>query len=462
MLDPDVLQRVLYVALGAGGEFAEVFSEERETSSASIDDGRIEGFSSGRMRGAGIRVVRGEGTGFAHTSDLSESGLLGAARAAAAAAAGPAGDTRTVALSEQPVQPGLVTLPPSEVAKSVKADLLLRADDTARSEGQAIQQVRARYADARRRILVANSDGVLAEDEVTRLSFSVQCVAGGDGGLQTGYEANGRTMGFELFDHIDIDDLARTSARRALTMTEARPAPSGKWPVVLGKGAGAVLFHEACGHGLEADLVDRDASVFRGRRGEKVASSVVTVVDDGVYPHEWGTAAIDDEGAPRQRNVLIEKGELADYMWDWLRSRKEGRPRSGNGRRETYQVLPMTRMTNTFVMPGEDDPEEIIAQTPRGIYCVALGGGSVNTATGDFVFGITEAYMIEDGEVTYPIRGANLIGNGPAVLLGVDAVANDFETWTGTCGKDGQSVPVSAGQPTLRVAEMTVGGTSVG
>jgi len=232
--------------------------------------------------------------------------------------------------------------------------------------------------------------------------------------------------------------------------------------VVLKRGAGGVLFHEACGHGLEADLVARDASVFRGRVGETVASPIVTVVDDGTYGDEWGTASIDDEGAPRQRNVLIENGGLADYMWDWLRAKKEGRPRSGKGRRETYKVLPMTRMTNTYVLPGEDEPDEIIAQTQRGIYCVALGGGQVNTATGDFVFGITEAYMIENGEVTYPIRGANLIGNGPAVLRMVDAVGNDFDTWAGTCGKDGQGVPVSAGQPTLRVAEMTVGGTSLG
>src|SRR5256714_10600007 len=276
--------------------------------------------------------------------------------------------------------------------------------------------------------------------------------------MQTGFEAPGRTLGFEYFDEFDVTEIARTSARRAITMLDARPAPSGSLPVVLARGAGAVLFHEACGHGLEADAVQKDASVFAGRRGAKVASGLVTVVDDGTYSQEWGTAAIDDEGAASQRNVLIENGNLADYMWDWLRARKEGRPRSGNGRRESYKVLPMTRLTNTFVLPGPDDPDEIIAQTPRGIYCVALGGGSVDPATGDFVFGITEAYMIEDGHLTHPIRGANLIGNGPEVLMAVDAVGSDFETWTGMCGKDGQSVPVSAGQPTLRVAEMTAGG----
>jgi TldD protein len=243
-------------------------------------------------------------------------------------------------------------------------------------------------------------------------------------------------------------------------MLKARPAPSGELPVVLKRGAGGVLFHEACGHGLEADLVNRDASVFRNRVGEQVASPLVNLVDDGTYAREWGTYAIDDEGHPSQRNVLIEDGVLTDYMWDFLRARKEGRPQSGNGRRQSYQHLPMVRMTNTYVLAGEEDPESIIERTPRGIYCVQLGGGSVNTATGDFVFGMTEAYMIEDGEITEPVRAANLIGNGPEVLQAIDAVGNDFDTWTGTCGKDGQAVPVSSGQPTLRVARMTVGGTA--
>ena len=238
------------------------------------------------------------------------------------------------------------------------------------------------------------------------------------------------------------------------------PAPSGKLPVVLRRGAGGVLFHEACGHGLEADLVNRDASVFRGRMGEQVASPHVNLVDDGTYAREWGTYAVDDEGNEARRNTLIENGVLTDYMWDFLRARKEGRASSGNGRRQSYQHLPMVRMTNTYVLAGTDDPHEIIRQTPHGIYCVQLGGGQVNTATGDFVFGMTEAYMIEDGEVTDPVRAANLIGNGPEVLRSIDALGNDFDTWAGTCGKDGQGVPVSSGQPTLRVGAITIGGTA--
>jgi TldD protein len=368
---------------------------------------------------------------------------------------------REVALTRRDVaRPHDVAVLPETVAKDRKVDLLRRADDAARAEGSSVRQVSATYADSRRRILVANSDGLLAEDDQVRTRFFVQAVASGDTGMQTGFEGPGRTIGFEYFDEIPVEDTAKAAAGRAVNMLKARPAPSGKLPVVLKKGAGGVLFHEACGHGLEADLVGRDASVFRGKVGERVASPLVTLVDDGTYSREWGTYAIDDEGNPAQRNTLIENGVLTDYMWDHIRARKEGRAPSGNGRRQTYQYLPMVRMTNTFVLAGEDDPEEIIRQTEYGIYCVQLGGGSVNTATGDFVFGMTEAYMIENGEITDPVRAANLIGNGPETLQLIDAVGNDFDTWSGTCGKDGQSVPVSSGQPTLRVSAMTVGGTA--
>jgi TldD protein len=231
--------------------------------------------------------------------------------------------------------------------------------------------------------------------------------------------------------------------------------------VVIGPGGGGVLFHEACGHGLEKDLVDKGASVFKGRLGQQVASPLVTLVDDGTMAEEWGHYAIDDEGAPAQRNVLIQDGVLTDYMWDHLRSRKDGRPRSGNGRRQSYQHLPMVRMTNTYLVGGDGDPAGIVSSTDHGVYVAALGGGQVNTATGDFVFGMTEAYLIENGEITEPIREGNLIGNGPKVLVDIDAVGNDFAMGhPGTCGKDGQGVPVGDGVPTLRVKALTVGGTA--
>ena len=439
---------------------AEVFAEDRQTTGASLDDRKVEALSSGRERGAGIRVVVGETTGFAHTADLSEQGLVAAAEVAAAVARRGGGGVREVALPARRLAgPGARVLP-STVAKAAKLDLLSRADDVARAAGGAITQVSASYGDARRRVLVASTDGVLAEDDQVRTRFHVTCVASGDSGMQTGYESVARTMGFELFETVDVDEVARVAAARALAKLTARPAPSGELPVVLAGGSGGILFHEACGHGLEADHIAKDASVYTGKVGELVASPLVTLVDDGTLAGEWGNFAVDDEGRPAARNVLIDHGVLTDYMWDWLRARKEGRPSSGNGRRQSYRHLPMVRMTNTFLLPGADDPDEIVAQTVRGVYVAKLGGGQVNTTTGDFVFGTTEAYLIEHGRITEPLRDANLIGNGPEVLRRIDAVAGDFAMTPGTCGKDGQSVPVGCGQATLRITGVTIGGTA--
>ncbi len=462
MIDEAVLNRVLGTALRTGGEFAEVFAEDRRNSSALLDDGRVEELTSGRDRGAGIRVVVGDTTGFAHTADLSEAGLRAAAEAAAAAARGGGGGTRTVALTRRTASRGYeIETYPADVAKARKVELLTRADDVARSASDAISQVSVSYGDNRRRILVANSDGLLAEDDTVRTFFSVNCVATGDTGMQTGRESVGQTVGFELFDMYDIDELARRAADRALTKLSARPAPSGQMPVVIGSGGGGVLFHEACGHGLEADLVAKGASVFGGRVGQRVASPGVTVVDDGTMAREWGNFAVDDEGNPAQRNVLIDDGMLTDYMWDHLRARKDGRASSGNGRRQSYQHLPMVRMTNTYLLAGTDDPDDIVASTEKGVFVKHLGGGQVNTATGDFVFGMTEAYLIEGGEITEPLREGNLIGNGPEVLQRIDALGDDFAMGPpGTCGKDGQGVPVGDGVPTLRVSSLTIGGTA--
>ena len=463
MLEETVIQRVLGTALRTGGDFAEIFVEDRRSSSAHYDDGKVEELTSGRDRGAGVRVVVGDTTGYAHTADLSESGLRAAAEAASGVARGGDGGTRVVALERQyakaPYKPTVLS---EDVDKRRKVALLARADDAARSAGAAVSQVSAGYGDSRRRTLVANSDGLLATSDVVRTRFGVSTVAQGDTGMQTGYEGVGRTMGFEMFDDVDVEALARTSAERAVAKLAARPAPSGLLPVVIGAGRGAVLFHEACGHGFEADAIEKQASVYHGRVGEVVAGPQVTLVDDGTMGRQWGAYAIDDEGRPAQRNVLIDKGVLTDYMWDLLRARKAGRLSSGNGRRQSYHHLPMVRMTNTYLLAGEEDPAELVRQTPYGVYVAHLGGGQVNTATGDFVFGMTEAYLIEDGEVTQPLRDANLIGNGPEVLSNIDAVANDFAMAEGggTCGKWGQSVPVGMGQPTLRITGVTVGGTA--
>jgi TldD protein len=462
MIDHDVLERVLTGALRTGGDFAEVYAEDKRSTSAGLDDGKVEQLTSGRDRGAGIRVVKGETTGFAHTADLSEAGLRAAAEAAAAAASQGDGGTHTVALTRTtPTRVNDVTVLPDSVPKAAKVEILRRVDEAARSAGAPIVQVSAGYGDSRKNILIANSDGLLVEDEQVRTLLRISAVANGDTGMQTGFDSLGHTIGFELFDKVDVEEVARRAANQALTKLRARPAPSGSMPVVIKAGSGGVLFHEACGHGLEADLVGKGASVYRGRVGEQVASPLVTLIDDGTMTAEWGAIAVDDEGHPSQRNTLIEDGVLTDYMWDFLRSRKEGRKQSGNGRRQSYMYLPMVRMTNTFVTNGTEDPEEIIRATEHGVYVAHLGGGSVNTATGDFVFGMTEAYLIEDGEITEPLREGNLIGNGPQVLQDIDLLGNDFAMGNpGTCGKDGQGVPVGDGQPTLRVKALTIGGTA--
>lgn len=461
MIDEALVERTLATALSRGAEFAEVFVEDRQASGATFDDGRIEDISSSRDRGAGIRVVVGDTTGFAHTSDLSESGLTQAASVAAQAARGGGGGVREVALEPRFDGRSKADVLPETVAKATKVELLGRADEAARATGGAISQVMVRYGDNRRRILVANSNGLFATDDQVRTLFSVTAVANGDTGLQTGRESIGHTVGFELFNEYDVEELARRAANRALTKLQAVPAPSGSMPVVIGKGGGGVLFHEACGHGLEADLVAKEASVFANRRGEMVATPLVTLVDDGTMAKEWGFYNIDDEGHPGTENVLIEDGVLADYMWDYLRAQKEGRQSSGNGRRQSYQHLPMVRMTNTYIKNGQDDPADIIAATDHGVFVAQLGGGQVNTATGDFVFGMTEAYLIENGQITAPLRDGNLIGNGPQVLSQIDLLGNDFEMGSpGTCGKDGQGVPVGDGTPTLRVASLTIGGTA--
>jgi TldD protein len=462
LIDDDVIAKVLEAASGRGAEFAEVFAEDRRSSSAVLDDAKVEELTSGRDRGAGIRVVVGNSTGFAHTSDLSEAGLLATAEIAAAAARGGGGALAPRELRRvDAARPNAIEVLPGDVDKARKVELLGRADAAARAAGSSISQVTARYSDGRRRILVANTDGTLATDDQVRTVFSIVSVASGDTGLQTGREAVGHTVGFELFDRYDVEELARRSAERAITKLLARPAPSGQMTVVIGSGGGGVMFHEACGHGLEADLVAKGASVFRDRIGEQVASPLVTLVDDGTMGGEWGCFAVDDEGRPAQRNTLISEGVLVDYMWDGLRARREGRPSSGNGRRQSYQHLPMVRMTNTYLLGGESTPEEIIADTADGVYIAHLGGGQVNTATGDFVFGMTEAYLIESGRITEPLREGNLIGNGPEVLLNIDAVGNDFAMGPpGTCGKDGQGVPVGDGVPTLRVHGLTIGGTA--
>jgi TldD protein len=460
MISTDAVQSALARALRRGGDFADCFVEQRHAASVSMEDSRVERVQAGTEQGAGIRVVSGLTTAFAYTDDLSEDGLLRAADAAAAAVRGGAEGSRVLDLREQPTAGQRVALPPDEVDTARKVDLLRRADEVARGSSGDVRQVTAMFAQGVQSILVANSDGTLARDKRTRVRMLVQAVAARGGEVQSGMESPGSAQGFEYFEGgAEVERAALEAAERAALLLDADPAPSGPMPVVLGNGFGGVLFHEASGHGLEADAIAKRASVFAGRVGEMVASPLVTAVDDGTVDTGWGTLRIDDEGIPTRRNVLIEEGVLTGYMFDRLRARQDGRDSTGNGRRQSYQHIPMPRMTNTFILPGLSTVDELIAATPYGLYAKKLGSGQVNPVTGDFVFAVTEGYLIENGRVTRPVRNATIIGNGPAALKKVDMVADDLDLSPGTCGKEGQSVPVSVGQPHLRIAELTVGGT---
>ncbi|MCR4399527.1 MAG: TldD/PmbA family protein, partial [Syntrophomonadaceae bacterium] len=315
--------------------------------------------------------------------------------------------------------------------------------------------------DIEKSVMIANSLGEWLEDEAARVRLTVNVVAAADGIIQTGMEAIAASSGWEVLEETSPEELAQKAAARALLMLKARPCPAARMPVILSSRAGGTMVHEACGHGLEADLVQKGLSVYAGKIGSKVAAECVSVVDDATLPGRYGSFRFDDEGVPAQRTVLIERGVLVGFMYDRLTAGKDGVPSTGNGRRESYQHKPIPRMTNTLIAPGGDDPGAIIAGTRRALLVVKMGGGQVNTTNGDFVFDVPEAYMIENGEVAYPVRGATLIGNGPQVLQDIEAVGSDLGFSVGQCGKDGQAVPVADAQPTLRIRQLTVGGTSV-
>lgn len=459
-LDDGVVRDALSAALGTGGEFAEIFAEDRASTSVRLEDRKVEELVTGRDRGAGIRVVKGESTAFAFTNRLDRASLLDAAKAAAAGLS----EQRLVDVTDLRRQPEHILNPvridPAGIPAGRKVAYVVAADEAARAEGGAeVRQVIASYAEGAQQVLIANSEGLVVRDNRTRTRVSCQVVAARGDVIQTGYHSPGASAGFEHTEAHPADTVGRFAARQAIAMLASIPAPAGQMPVVLAPGGGGVLFHEACGHGLEADLCHKHASVYRDRAGQTIGSSLVSGVDEGNVAGSWGSFAFDDEGAPSQRTVLFENGVLTGYMTDRIRAKAMGLKQSGNGRRQSYAHLPIPRMTNSSILPGDDDPEQIVAGTKKGLYAKSFGGGQVNTATGDFVFGLTEAYLIENGELTTPVRGANLIGNGPEILARIDAVGRDFEVWWGVCGKDGQGVPVTTGMPTVRISTITVGGT---
>ena len=458
LIDPEVAERVLSAALANGGEFAEVFAERRKSLGMSIDESRIESVQSGAEEGAGVRVIGAGTTYFAHVDGLDPADLERAAAEAASALRGERAEPRALTAVETTPQP--IESRPEEVPAERKAALLRELDERGRGEGAEVTQVLASYAEARRQVTVANSEGLFTGDDRTRTRIGVQAVARRGDTVETGHETLGGHRGFELLED-DPGSIAAEAAGKALTLLGAGPAPAGSMPVVVGGGFGGVLFHEMTGHGLEADHIQKGASVYAGKLGEQLAKPLLSAYDDGRLPNEWGTDAIDDEGTPTQKTLVLEEGRIVSFLYDRLRAERDGVASTGNGRRESFRHLPIPRMTNTYIAPGDAEPEAMIGEVEKGFYAASFGGGQVDPATGDFVFGVSEGYLIEGGRVTRPCRGATLIGNCLQALEAIDAVGNDFAMKTGICGKGGQSAPVGTGQGHVRIAAMTVGGTEV-
>jgi len=405
-----------------------------------------------------VRVVQGDSTYYGHVDGLADEDLLRVAESASQAlraeARAPARLQAARASAGHPV-----ATHPEDVAVEAKADVLRACNERARGFAAEVVQASVGYAESRRQVEVFNSLGRAAADDRTRVRLSVQVVARRDGRVETGGDNRGGHAGWELVA-AEPELVADKASRRALTLLDAVDAPTGRLPVVVGNAFGGVLLHEAVGHGLEADAVQKRASVYAGRLGEQLAEQHVTAYDDGSRPNAWGSDGIDDEGTPTRRTTVIEDGRLTSYLYDLVTARRDGAEPTGNGRRESFRHVPVPRMTNTYFAPGDATPEELIGEIERGLYAVSFGGGQVEPATGDFVFGVSEGYLIEGGKATAPVRGATLVGNGIEALRAIDGIAADLDIASGVCGKAGQSVPAGVGQPHVRIRELTVGGTA--
>jgi len=452
------LSLILKKALSRGGEFAEIFFEKSDSTQIHLEAKKIEKVLTGIDAGVGIRVIQGGKTTYAYTNDISESSLLNLAQTVSEAVQSQAHSKDIALLYQKPSWDNTVLKTPDKIPFQDKIAIVQRASNHAWSLDSQIQQVSSSYRDLNRQILIANSLGQLCEDHQTYTVFLTQVVARKKDLIQTGYEPVGGTEGFELFDLHSPEEIAEIAVNQAIRMLDARPAPAGKMPVVLSAEAGGTMVHEAVGHGLEADLAMEGLSVYQNKIGEQVASPLVTVLDDKTLLHKRGSFVFDDEGSPAQKSVLIENGILKSYMYNRLYADKAGVQSTGNGRRESYKYRPIVRMTNTMIASGKDKPEEIIRSVEKGLFVKKMGGGQVNTVNGDFMFEVTEGYLLEKGKIAEPVRGATLTGNGPEILKLIDKVGNDLGFGIGTCGKDGQGVPVADAQPTLRIPEIVVGG----
>lgn len=462
MISLETARTVLDAALSTGADLAEIYVEDVTSLRLGLDDSRIEEAIRGADRGAGVRVFFGNLVTYAYTDTLEEASLLEAARAAAAAGTSSGEARQTIDLTQRrsPLE-FTIEKPIDQMTIAEKAAILDQVDRTARAYDPRIVQVSGSYRERSRRVWLFNSEGVHAEDERTFVEVSFAVIAQQNGTLQRAHEGFGAQSGLELFDTNDPIAVTNEIAEAAVHMLDARPCPAGEMPVVITNGWGGVLFHEACGHQMEADFITKGSSAYAGKLGERVASPLITAIDDGTIPGRRGSLRFDDDGTPSSRTVLIEEGVLTEYMWDLVEARRVGRENlTGNGRRQSFRHMPMPRMTNTYIDQGEHDPQAIIEATDRGIYIKRMAGGQADIARGDFVFNATEAYLIEDGKLAAPVRGATIAGHGPTVLQSIDMVGNDLalDPGQGMCGKT-QWARVSVGQPTIRIPSVTVGGT---
>jgi TldD protein len=459
------VKKVLETSLRNGGFLAELFFEETESTRVIYEGSQIDRIVTGIDRGVGLRIIFSGKSAYGYTTDLNQSSLIDLAHTLSEAVL-PKESSKKLKNVEwsrtnqqnSEIANYQVKNSPQALSIKGKVDLVKRADRAVRVKFPDARQVSAILFDSKRNILVVNSDGLISLDSKTYLQMMVQVVGEKDGRIETAYETEGGYVGTEFFDKVTPESIGEEAARRVSVLLSALPAPAGTMPVVISSEAGGTMIHEAVGHGLEADLACNGLSVYQGKLGEKVASSLVTVLDDGTMPEKRGSYRFDDEGTPSKKTTLIEGGVLKSYMVDRLSAMKFDLMATGNGRRESFRHKPIVRMTNTYIAPGKDNPEAILKDTSWGVFVRAMGGGQVNTVTGDFVFAVTEGYLIRDGKLASPIRGATLVGNGPRVLSIVDRVGTDLGFATGTCGKDGQGAPVTDAQPTLRIPELTVGG----
>ena len=460
MLSTAICQRVLSRALSRGGTFAEIFAEDDRNFSMLLRSRKIENAGFSRPRGAGIRVYDGLRSIYVYTCDMTEGGLLRAAEQAAAAVTDTRGAGKDVVLCASavqnihPVRESVLSVPAQR-----RADILRTADAAARAVSPSISQVTAGLISREQHVLIANSEGLYTGDTRTYTRLTCSAIASDGAENQTGTDNPGALMGFELFeDRVDPAACGRKAAKTAVTMLDAPYVQAGEMPVVIAGGFGGVIFHEACGHSLEATSVEPGMSEFTGKLGKQIAAPCVTAIDDGTLPNEWGSENIDDEGSPTTRLVLIENGVLRNYMIDRLNGLKMGMAPTGSGRRESYAYAPTSRVRNTFIAPGSDDEAEMIRTMGDGLYAAQMGGGSVNPATGEFNFAVQEGYLVRDGRITTPVRGASLIGRGSEILMRIDRVGKEMTMGQGMCGSLSGSVPTNVGQPTIRVSRLTVGG----